>query len=1090
MRDPGMGDIFGGRWTLDSFEDSYDSDYNVESFFFEDDQYRGELWTDLGGEQVVMSAYAVAGSDEFSTNDFRNDLTRDINFNETAAFFEIIGADTNDIVFAVREFIQFEIETPEGEEEATGLRFNTISEFFVPENIANSTFIGVAGAEGPLTFSFDPNVPEGNDERALFNLNSSTGEFGFIEPPDFERPRDFDGDNGYLVHLVVTDGVSTITGVKDTVVQDLSGADPNAWTSGTGVAQESDLGDLLFTDWNQFILVAQDGTIDFSLPASELNPDVPACNSSTGACLTLTLAQAFYSTITDETNVSVQGSFTGLSVAGVQTSGTFGITFRPHPLSDFIANATPGTFALSTRDLGNSRFLTLDAEDDFQARDSSNNRIVDDIAVTVEHRITQSTEPNDGVLSSHAHVSLLGTDASNEVVPGAEIIIAMGRPTVSEDDGTSFFLSSLSPDIEENTTTPISLKFRKINNVPVSLVLNPDERPRDGDLFTVTDDPDCATSSTDSCFFLTPRFAFDFEDPRDQGNNNELELFLRFFSSQGREELILRPTILDVNGDADADLNLSDFQQFFGGSLENFTGSLTPVTDSWDNVEAGLPSVGVYTWDLDTSSLNQACNGSQCVGYSTIKAQYDRHFRTITFRATGTFSNTPSLGTNISGTFDVYFNHHDISSFASANPDEFGTFNFTTNASAESGVGIATNKIDTIGFSSEAISLADTVTVRDAGGNDVSSSVALGLGFNFTDPTSGPSDAFTVAHIKLLGSNSSGVFSTIVDQNVISLGAPTRIRNRAVNATASNSGFRTENIVENTQSVFIAPETNINDLTFAFDVRGNTNDDRDLFELNTETGELTFKTAPDFENPTDRDGNNTYTVETAVSDGLDTTFIEVIFSVTDVAAPNANIFTSDVQAFTASVDTVVDTWEAYFALVGDGILTWDPDLSGISQVCSGSQCLDVNRFFVSYNTNTQSATLQSTGTFTNVPVAGTDTSGTYAVTFSDRAAADFVSIQNPSTFAFSTKNLGASNVLLPDANDVVTILSNASADVSANVTIQASTHANDPTSGSFTATQVGTVSVSGTAANASSTAAVTNAVELGQPNVGTTVVNP
>ncbi|MBT5950218.1 MAG: hypothetical protein HOG90_03720, partial [Betaproteobacteria bacterium] len=450
----------------------------------------------------------------------------------------------------------------------------------------------------------------------------------------------------------------------------------------------------------------------------------------------------------------------------------------------------------------------------------------------------------------------------------------------------------------------------------------------------------------------------------------------------------------------------------------------------------------------------------------------------------------PSLGTNISGTFDVYFNHHDISSFASANPDEFGTFNFTTNASAESGVGIATNKIDTIGFSSEAISLADKVTVRDKFGNDVSSSVALGLGFNFTDPPSGPNDAFTVAHIKLLGSNSSGVFSTIVDQNLISLGAPTRIRNRAVNATASNSGFRTENIVENTQSVFIAPETNVNDLTFTFDVRGNTNDDRDLFELNTETGELTFKTAPDFENPTDRDGNNNLSVTTAVSDGLDTTFIEVIFNVTDVAAPNANIFTSDVQAFTASVDTVVDTWEAYFALVGDGILTWDPDLSGISQVCSGSQCLDVNRFFVSYNTNTQSATLQSTGTFTNVPVAGTNTSGTYSVTFSDRAAADLVSIQNPSTFAFSTKNLGASNVLLPDSDDVVSILSNASADVSASVTIQASTHANDPTSGSFTATQVGTVSVSGTAANASSTAAVTNAIELGQPNVGTSVVNP
>ena len=128
--------------------------------------------------------------------------------------------------------------------------------------------------------------------------------------------------------------------------------------------------------------------------------------------------------------------------------------------------------------------------------------------------------------------------------------------------------------------------------------------------------------------------------------------------------------------------------------------------------------------------------------------------------------------------------------------------------------------------------------------------------------------------------------------------------------------------------------------------------------------------------------------------------------------------------------------------------------------------------------------------FYSVPVLGTDTSGTYSVTFSDRAAADLVSIQNPSTFAFSTKDLGATNVLLPDSDDVVSILSNASADVSASVTIQASTHANDPTSASFTATQVGTVSVSGTLANASSSAAVANAVELGQPTVGTTVVNP
>ena len=36
--------------------------------------------------------------------------------------------------------------------------------------------------------------------------------------------------------------------------------------------------------------------------------------------------------------------------------------------------------------------------------------------------------------------------------------------------------------------------------------------------------------------------------------------------------------------------------------------------------------------------------------------------------------------------------------------------------------------------------------------------------------------------------------------------------------------------------------------------------DSDLFEINSSTGELKFKVAPDYENPTDSDKNNTYSV--------------------------------------------------------------------------------------------------------------------------------------------------------------------------------------------------------------------------------------
>jgi serralysin len=298
-------------------------------------------------------------------------------------------------------------------------------------------------------------------------------------------------------------------------------------------------------------------------------------------------------------------------------------------------------------------------------------------------------------------------------------------------------------------------------------------------------------------------------------------------------------------------------------------------------------------------------------------------------------------------------------------------------------------------------------------------------------------------------------------------------------------------VSENDPSSSSITSGSVSGLTFSLDTSTASADDQDLFQLNTETGELTFITPPDFENPIDRNGDNVYVVQLFITDETGRVGnTQQTLQVTDVATVNPNIFSSNVQAFTENVNTVVDTWEAYFAASGDGILTWDPDLSALSRICSGSQCLDVNRFFVSFNTNTRSTTLQSTGTFTNVPVAGIDTSGTYSVTFSDRAATDFVNIQNPSTFAFSTSDLGANNVLLPDSDDVVTILSNASADVSASVTIQASTHANSPTSPGFVATQVGTVAISGTAANASPTSAITNAVELGQPNVGTAVVNP
>jgi hypothetical protein len=1070
-------------------------------------------------EGGMMSAYAVGGG-EMEADILRNDYLSDIDMNETQSYFEEIGINDggflSDVFFSIREFIQFEnvVAVQEG---ATGLRFTTVFEFFVPENTSNSTFFKVAGAQGPLTFSFDPAF-EGNDDRALFELNSTTGEFRFIDPPDFERPLDRLGTSNYGVELLVTDSVSELRGFKEVVVQNLDAPPDNVFSSEIAFVNPSDVGDLILTDWTQFFVLTQDGILTWDVSGTF----TPVCDGSTGTCITFSAVTWTYSTTTDLVSLTSNGSFTGLSVKGTSTNGTFSVAYTDKPLEFFVTNTEPGTFRAANRDFGDTRFITPDSDDTVTIVDSSNNSISDDVVLAASFtnnlpvdKVQTDDSGRPIILTTVLSLGLQGTDSSNGLIPGVDVLAELGRPTITGDSNTPPFLvdgegavgNTRVRTIPENSLAPIELNFRDFeqNSIRLKFKSQDTSQPEpfdilDGDLFTITVNPTCDSGPGSTCFLITPRVPLDFENPVSSSRQNRYSLFFEVRSLGNDQTFITNIDVQDVVNETP----LIPDTSFFGGTLSNFSDRVVRIADSWDVAKTTLPPVGVYNWDYDTSSLNQNCNGSQCVGYSNIKAQYNAAFDTVTFHATGTFSNISSLGTSVSGTFDVVFDHKTLNQFAQDFPDGPGAFFFTSNGDGFGGVRVETDPdpdiCDANTDSCVALTVRDTVSVKDASNNDVSNSIALALGFNFSDPPSG-TGRLLIPRLGLKGADENGDFQlgdnfeddiTPNDNlNFISLGAPTTIRERAVNFANGTTTPDNISITENTQSVTVATEVNIHPLTFSFDARTTGGaPDNDLFTINATTGELTFKVPPDFENPTDTDGNNTYFARIKVSDGLDATFGTQRIQVTDVAAPNANIFTSNVQAFTASVDTVVDTWEAYFALVGDGILTWDPDLSGISQVCSGSQCLDVNRFFVSYNTNTQSATLQSTGTFTNVPVAGTDTSGTYSVTFSDRAAADLVSIQNPSTFAFSTKDLGATNVLLPDSDDVVSILSNASADVSASVTIQASTHANDPTSASFTATQVGTVSVSGTAANTSSTAAVTNTVELGQPTVGTTVVNP
>lgn len=99
---------------------------------------------------------------------------------------------------------------------------------------------------------------------------------------------------------------------------------------------------------------------------------------------------------------------------------------------------------------------------------------------------------------------------------------------------------------------------------------------------------------------------------------------------------------------------------------------------------------------------------------------------------------------------------------------------------------------------------------------------------------------------------------------------------------------------ENQQSVAYLPSViDDSDLTFSLSITG---DDSDLFEIKTSTGEVSFKSSPDFETPIDSDNNNIYEVGLTVTDEANNS-AEVLVKITildvDEIAP---VFTSDDHA--------------------------------------------------------------------------------------------------------------------------------------------------------------------------------------------------
>jgi Ca2+-binding RTX toxin-like protein len=90
------------------------------------------------------------------------------------------------------------------------------------------------------------------------------------------------------------------------------------------------------------------------------------------------------------------------------------------------------------------------------------------------------------------------------------------------------------------------------------------------------------------------------------------------------------------------------------------------------------------------------------------------------------------------------------------------------------------------------------------------------------------------------------------------------------------------NVAENTANTVVVVDVNATDVDIENISYSLTGDDALLFNINSATGEVTFKNAPDFETPLDSGGNNIYNFTVVASDGSASDTQNVAITVTDV----------------------------------------------------------------------------------------------------------------------------------------------------------------------------------------------------------------
>ena len=688
------------------------------------------------------------------------------------------------------------------------------------ENSSSVVYTAVAsdGDGDTITYSL-----QGTDAN-YFSIDAASGALSFRNPPDFESPGDQDRDNHYQLDIAASDGVNSTSLALTVAVQDVNDNSPSFATASQSVPVVENSGGTIYT-------------------AAATDPDA-----------------------VDSLSYSI--------------SGTDSYQFSINASSGALAFLNPPDFEKPTdQGLDNHYQLNIEASDGVNLTSlaltveisDSNDNIPSFAALADTLDVAENTAgtiytaiASDADISDSLTYSLTGTDAGHfSIGSGSGALAFLDSPDFESptDQGgnNSYQFDIVAADGSNSASLALTVTVTNLNDNSPSFAITPETiqvtENGSGTVYTAqaTDlDADATLSysisgadayqfsihaSSGALAFLN---APDFENPTDQGGDNNYQLDIEASDGSSSASLALTIAVTNLNDNSPSFAVASDALSV----AENTTASV--YTAAARDADADILSYSLAGADAQLFALNSASG-------------------VLAFLAPPDFDNPADQ--NGDNRYQLEIRASDSSNTATL---QFEVAVSDLNDELPQVTSVGSVVLD---FSSVVLNATIyTVTATDADAGD-QLSYALGgvdarhfsldassgiLAFIQQPSLSAPQDADANNRYDLqITVSDLGGHNTLFDLEVRvtdDIGSPPAFASASASVEFAENG---------TGTVYTATATDVDNEPLTYSISGT---DAALFTLNSSSGALAFRNAPDYEQPSDANSDNSYSLNLTATD--------------------------------------------------------------------------------------------------------------------------------------------------------------------------------------------------------------------------------